>query len=83
LNRIKEFREGLGISRPELAFRVGVDRTMMWRYEKNLCTPSDRIKIRVASELKKSVEEIFFSQPVAYNATKDSKPDEACNTQGS
>lgn len=69
MSRITEFRELLGISRKELAKRVGVDRTMMWRYEKGKSVPSDKVKIKIAKELGRSVEEIFFSNTVAYNTT--------------
>lgn len=69
MNKIEEFRGMLGLSRPELATLVGVDRSMMWRYEKNLSIPSDRIKVRIAGVLQRSVEEIFFSQSVAFNTT--------------
>lgn len=69
MNRIEEFREMLGLSRPELATLVGVDRSMMWRYEKNLSIPSDRIKVRIARVLQRTVGEIFFSQSVVCDTT--------------
>jgi DNA-binding XRE family transcriptional regulator len=37
---------------------------MMWRYEKNISVPSDKIKIKIAVELGESVENIFFGPNV-------------------
>ena len=64
-NNLKYYREKLGMTRPQLAEAVGVDRTLIWRYEKGLCQPRDEIKVKISKVLNKSVEQIFFSQPVA------------------
>jgi len=69
MNNMEIFRRALGISRNQLASCVGVDRTMIWRYEKDLSRPSDDTKIKIAKVLGKSVEEIFFSQGVVKHAT--------------
>lgn len=70
-NNLKYFREKAGLTRPQLAEAIEVDRTLVWRYEKGLCQPRDEIKIRIAKMLNKSVEEIFFSQPVACETTNN------------
>jgi len=68
-NKIKLYRESAGLTRSQLAKAIEVDRTLVWRYEHNKCQPRDEIKIRIAKVLKKTVGEIFFSQPVALQTT--------------
>jgi len=70
-NKLKYFREKAGLTRAQLAETIGVDRTIIWRYENNKCQPRDEIKIRIAQTLNESVENIFFSQCVACNATNN------------
>lgn len=69
VNNLKHYREKAGLTRPKLAEAIGVDRTLVWRYEKGLSQPSDKIKIRISKVLKKTVEEIFFSHAVAQETT--------------
>lgn len=64
-NNLKHFREKKGFTRPQLAQAIGIDRTLVWRYEKGLTQPRDEIKIRIAKVLEASVEDVFFSQTVA------------------
>lgn len=72
INNIAYYRKEVGISRKSLGDLVGVDRTIIWRYENNKCNPRDSIKVKIAKALDRTVEEIFFSPCVALNAT--SKP---------
>jgi len=68
-NNLRHYRENAGLTRSQFAEALDVDRTLVWKYEKNLCQPRDETKIRIAQLLNKSVGEIFFSQPVACNTT--------------
>ncbi len=63
-NKLKYFREKAGLTRAQLAEAIGVDRTLIWRYENNKCQPRDKVKGRIAQILNASVEDIFFSQPL-------------------
>jgi transcriptional regulator with XRE-family HTH domain len=44
-NRIKELRQSEGIKRPELAVRLGVDPTTVWRWETRRASIPDPAKI--------------------------------------
>lgn len=68
-NKLAHYRNKAGLTRKALGDIVGVDRTLIWRYEKGKCKPRDETKVRIAKALGKTVEEIFFSSSVAYNAT--------------
>ena len=72
-NNLQYYREQAGMTRPQLAAAVGVDRTLIWRYEKGLCQPRDEIKIRIAKVLNRTVGEVFFS-PSKDRLKRPSKP---------
>lgn len=78
-NNLEYFRKEAGMTRAKLASIVGVDRTVIWRYEKGICQPRDEVKVRIARALSKSVEEIFFSPDVASNATNVAESPKAAN----
>lgn len=70
-NNLTYFREKASLTRKDLGELVGVDRTLIWRYEKGLCQPKDETKKKIAKAIGKTVEEIFFSSSVAYDATNE------------
>ena len=69
-NNLKFYREKAGLTRPQLAKALGVDRTIVWKYEKQLLQPRDEKKIKIAQLLGATVEEIFFSPTVVLKTTK-------------
>ena len=73
-SRLEYYRNLANLSRIDLALLVGVDRTVIWRYEKGMCRPRDRIKIKISNVLGKTVGDIFFSENVALENTKGPTP---------
>lgn len=71
-NKLAHYRNKAGLTRKDLGDIIGVDRTLIWRYEKGKCSPRDETKIKIAKALGKSVEEIFFSSTVVCEATNAS-----------
>jgi len=57
--RIKELREGLGLTQEALAKKVDVTRQTILFMEKGKYNPSLRLAYRVARVLGKPIEEIF------------------------
>jgi len=68
-NKLAHYRNEAGLTRKALGDIIGVDRTLIWRYEKGKCSPRDETKIKIAKALGKTVEEIFFSSGVALETT--------------
>jgi len=58
--RIKELREGLGLTQETLAKKVDVTRQTILFMEKGKYNPSLRLAYRVARVLGKPIEEVFF-----------------------
>lgn len=68
-NKLAHYRDKAGLTRKDLGDIIGVDRTLIWRYEKGKCKPRDETKIKIAKTLGVTVEEIFFSSGVASETT--------------
>ena len=64
-NNLEYYRKLRGISRPELARIIGIDRSLIWRYENDKTRPRDQVKEKIAEILDVSVEELFFKKTVA------------------
>jgi putative transcriptional regulator len=63
-NRIKELRKANGISSPELAKRLGISRSYLWKIE-NEGGGSTKILVRIDVELGVTLNDIFFNQNVS------------------
>lgn len=59
--RIKKLRKKQGLTQYELAQKVGVSVSAMSMYETGERIPRDKIKVKIASALGKSIEFIFFN----------------------
>lgn len=57
--RVKQLRNGLGITQEELAFKVGVDRSYMGFIERGEKNPTLSILIKLARALRISLKELF------------------------
>lgn len=57
--RVKEFRNKKGLTQEELAERVGVRRETIVFLEQGKYSPSLRLALKIAEELKMSVNELF------------------------
>lgn len=49
--RIVFLRECLDLSQKELATKIGITNTTLYKYEKNICEPRSEIILRLANEL--------------------------------
>jgi molybdate-binding protein/DNA-binding XRE family transcriptional regulator len=59
LSRVAAIRQGRGVSAAELAKRVGVSRQTIYAIEAGSYVPNTAVALRLARELKVSVEELF------------------------
>jgi DNA-binding XRE family transcriptional regulator len=50
-NEILHIRKALGLTQPELADRLGVDQSTVWRWENEVVTPSKATMIALRSML--------------------------------
>lgn len=64
VSRIRELREEREIPQLELAKLVGVSRQYIYYLERGMYNPSTTISIKISRILGKTVEEIFFFEPV-------------------
>jgi len=64
VSRIRELREEREIPQLELARLVGVSRQYIYYLERGMYNPSTTISIKISKILGKTVEEIFFFEPV-------------------
>ena len=64
VSRIRELREEREIPQLELAKLVGVSRQYIYYLERGMYNPSTMISIKISKILGKTVEEIFFFEPV-------------------
>ena len=64
VSRIRELREEREIPQLELAKLVGVSRQYIYYLERGMYNPSTTISIKISKILGKTVEEIFFFEPV-------------------
>lgn len=64
VNRIREYRERLGLTQEALARRVGPGTTapMISRWEGGQVVPSLRMAFRLAAALQTTVDELFIPQ---------------------
>lgn len=59
INRIKDFRLGLGMTQEDLAGKVGVTRQTIISTEKGVYAPSITLAILLCRALEKEVEQVF------------------------
>lgn len=59
-NRIRELREAAGLTQIELASRMGVSRKTVNTIENGIFMPSAIVALKMARELGRPVEEIFW-----------------------
>jgi putative transcriptional regulator len=64
VSKIRVLREELKISQQELAKSVGVSRQTIYYLERGISNPSLTLSMDISKVLKKSIEEIFFYEPV-------------------
>ncbi|WP_420144999.1 helix-turn-helix transcriptional regulator [Sphingobium sp.] len=60
MNRIREERDRLGLTQADLAARVGVSRKTINTIENLVFTPSALLAIRIARDLDRQVEALFW-----------------------
>lgn len=65
-NRIKEFRQKLGITQEEFADKIGVSRQTVVSIEKGKYNPSMVLGFRIAKLFNVTVEEIFIMEDDDY-----------------
>ncbi|CEP40929.1 MAG: helix-turn-helix transcriptional regulator [Paraclostridium sordellii] len=66
-NNLFHIRKELKISQANLAKKVGISRTYLSKIENGHSNPSTEITYRIANELNKSIEDIFFKNFVNHN----------------
>lgn len=64
ISRIKELREEQHISQQDLAKSVGVSRQTIYYLERGMSNPSLTLSLDISKQLNKSIEEIFYFEPV-------------------
>lgn len=62
-NGIKAAREEKAMPPTELAFRIGVGQTQLWRYETGRAQPSLATARRIAQVLGSTVDDLFPPEP--------------------
>jgi len=62
-NRLKEIRNGKGVTQQELAYAIGVIRQTVIAIEQNRYRPSVELALRIADYFKVPVETIFRLNP--------------------
>ena len=60
LNRLREAREGRGLTQSELAERVGVSRKTINTIENLVFAPSALLALKLARDLEQRVEDLFW-----------------------
>lgn len=63
-NRVKQLRNGKGLTQGELAEMVGVTRQTIISLEKGSYVPSLLLAMRLSEQLSTPIEEIFFKENV-------------------
>ena len=63
-SRIRELRQGRGLSQEELADRAGVHRTYVGMLERQLANPSLHVLAKIAEALEVSVEDLCTDSTV-------------------
>ena len=76
VSRIKELREKQNISQQELAKSVGVSRQTIYYLERGMSNPSLTLSLDIAKILNKSIEEIFYYEPVVIDILGNKTVDE-------
>lgn len=64
VTRIKDLREERNIKQQELAALVGVSRQTIYYLEKGTYNPSLTVSLKIAKIFNKTIEEIFYFEPV-------------------
>lgn len=76
VSRIKELREEQNISQQELAKSVGVSRQTIYYLERGASNPSLTLSLDISKTLNKSIEEIFYYEPVVVDFLGNKTVDE-------
>jgi molybdate-binding protein/DNA-binding XRE family transcriptional regulator len=61
-NRVREYREGLGLSRAEVAESIGITRQSLGQIETNKVIPSTIVSLRLAQVFNVTVEALFYEE---------------------
>ena len=72
--RLKDFREGLGISQKKIAEKIGITQTSVYRYENDLADPSTKALLWYADYFDVSLDYIFGRTNNPQGKTFDYKP---------
>ena len=73
--RLKDFREGLGISQKKIAEKIGITQTSVYRYENDLADPSTKALLWYADYFDVSLDYIFGRTDNPQGKTFDYKPE--------
>ena len=73
--RLKDFREGLGISQKKIAEKIGITQTSVYRYENDLADPSTKALLWYANYFDVSLDYIFGRTDNPQGKTFDYKPE--------
>ncbi len=76
VSKIKELREERNITQQDFAKLARVSRQTIYYLERGTSNPSLALSLKIAEILKKSVEEIFYSEPVIREVMGDKTLDE-------
>ncbi|MDE8044279.1 helix-turn-helix transcriptional regulator [Erysipelothrix rhusiopathiae] len=60
--RLRELRNGKGITREEVSIATGITLRAIEGYERGERVPRDEVKLKLADFYQKSVQEIFFDK---------------------
>jgi len=62
MNNIKALREKVGISQTEMSKRLGITNDYLCMIENNRRSPSLKLSMALAAELKVTLDELFFTK---------------------
>ncbi len=70
-NRIKKYRNILGVMQSEMAKQIGISRTALSRIENGIYFPSAKTMKKISDYLDEPIGAIFFNENVSKNNTLD------------
>ena len=60
VNRVKDFRKGVGLTQEELANRAGVSRQTIISIEKNKFIPGLDVALKISASLNTPINKLFY-----------------------
>jgi putative transcriptional regulator len=60
VNKIKEYRKNRGYNIKEFAQKVGISESHLRKIERGVGSPSLKVAVRIAKELKCKLDDLFF-----------------------